>query len=284
MITADGPRKPASADMTGSPQKSVANCKPLPASGVQRVVRAILIAAALLSLAPSGSEAEACRPVDLTMVQGSRNVLGTYDEPSKPIVPSRPSFFVHLGSDGPQGMPRFSTLDGRPIRVTKVTRIQDELWNLQRIELDIDQGGIVVRYPGNDTPVATYSIDPSFTPRTRSVEVLPAGITLWIDSDAVAFRVEGQVFLPEHFNNGRVHVVTGRKQRVVALYPNGTEEVIYDDVPTDRLKPAEPPKIDRVERAPSSRSSRHAPPLPAVLVILLLGLVALAPYTTPPAD
>ena len=181
-------------------------------------------------------------------------------------------------------MPRFSTLDGRPIAFKNVVAIQDDYWNLKRVDLDIDQGVIVVRYPGNDTPVATYSIDPSFTPRTRSVEVLPAGITLWIDSDAVAFRVEGQVFSPEHFNNGRVRVVTGRKQHVVALYPNGTEEVIYDDVPTDSLEPAEAPKVDRIERAPTSRSSSHEPLLPAVLVILFLGLVALTRYTTSRAD
>lgn len=242
----------------------------------------VIIAAAILCSLPS--PADACKASDLTMVRGARSVLGTYDEPSKAIVPSRPSFFVHLGSEGPKGMPRFSTRDGTPIAIKKVVPIQHEYWNLQRVDLDIDQGAIVVRLPGNDTPVATYSIDPSFAPRTRSVEVLPAGITLWIDSDAVAFRVEGKIFMPEQFNDGRVRVVTGRKQRVVALYPNGTEEVIYDDVPTDRLKPAEAPKVDRVERAPTSRSSSHEPLLPAVLVILFLGLVALTQYTASRAD
>jgi hypothetical protein len=236
----------------------------------------VIVVAAILSLL--SLRVEASKALDITEIRGARSVAFGYDEIPNPIVPSHPSLFVHVGSDGPSEMPLFATPDGQPIRIANVTSIQssDHGWNLKRIDLDIETGEIVVRYPGKAIPVARYTVDPSFTPKTRTVEVRPAGITLWIDSDAVVFRVDDRNIYPDQFNNARVYVSTGRRQRITALYPNGTEEVIYDGVPTDRR--------EREEKRGIRTRPGELPLWPLAIVMLLLALGAWARYATPKAD
>lgn len=213
------------------------------------------------------------------MVWGRAREVRGGDGTSPLVVPSSPSFFVHLGTSGPHEIPLFSTGDGARIPIAKVVDIGTEYWNLKRVDLPINAGTVVVRYAGFDQVVATYTVDPAFVPRTRSVELLPSGMTLWIDSDAVGFRVNNDPLSPMRLNDGRVHVETGVKQHVVALYPNGSEEVIYDDVPVDRTEPDDegPPPPCVVYRSPP-------PDGPVLLVLLLLGLAAFASFATPRID
>lgn len=193
-----------------------------------------------------------------TEVWGTRAPGGPNGRAPALVVPAMPSLFVRVYDRPPRAMPEFFTKDNRPIRVAKIVTAKDDRWSVRRVDLDIKSGVIVVRFPGIHTPTATYTIDPAFTPRTRSVELLPTGMTLWVDSDAVAFRIDGQPFSSLHFNDGRVHVETDRRQRIVALYSNGTEEVIYDDVPRDRSAVPTPEAIQREETERRAEAKQHA--------------------------
>lgn len=241
-------------------------------------MRLLVLAAIVLSLQRPAS---ACRSLDITEVFGVRPAPANRDNHSLAIIPARPSLFVHLGSDGPTGMPSFSTADGTPIRILKVATIQDDDWNLKRVDLDISDGTVVVRLAGNNTPVATFVVDPGFVPRTRSVELRPTGMTLWLDSDAVWFVVDGNV-QPAQINDGRVHFDAGRKHRVVALYANGSEEVIYDGIPVSQDELAM--EWDCEPDRPATAAPDDEPIPPEVLILLFLGLAAFAPFATPRVD
>jgi hypothetical protein len=251
--------------------------------GCPQLVRAIILAAAILTTVPSA--AIACQvAADFTQVIATRPNYSTSAAPAKQVVPAHPSFFVHVGEGpGPSGMPQFTTADGTPIRIAKVVAIPtDDGWNLQRVDLDIDHGVIIVGFNERENDYRpTYTIDPTFVPRTRSVELLPAGMTLWVDSDAIAFRIEGQPFSPQQFNDGSVHVEPGKKQRVIALHSNGSEEVIYDGVPVGQDALAR--EWDCMPDAPAAPPDDEPVP-PEVLILLFLGLAAFAPYATPRID
>lgn len=245
-------------------------------------MRAVVFAAAILISLQSPSHAVKIS-TDFTEVWGTRAEHGSRDESPELHVPARPSFFVHVGKGpkdlGPTGMPLFLTPDGTPIRIARIVPIQRGNWNLQRVDLDIDHGVVVVRFAGREEDYRpTYTVDPAFVPRTRTVELLPTGMTLSVDSDAVAFRVDRGSPWPVSFNDGQVHL-SGKKQRVVALYPNGTEEVIYDGVPVAQSK---------IESDLDSRQN-PVPPIddpipPEALIVLFLGLAAYASFATPRVD
>ena len=124
------------------------------------------------------------------------------------------------------------------------------------------------------------AIDPTFVPRTRSVELLPAGMTLWVDSDAIAFRIEGHPFSRYQLNDGRVHVQPGTKQRVMALHSDGSEEVIYDGVP----QPVPVFHWDCDPEPPAAPAPDDEPVPAEALIVLLLGLAAFAAFATPRID
>lgn len=212
----------------------------------------------LLVAAAASSHATVSR--DITTIYASPQV----DEKSRTVLPAYPSVFVHLGDDE-RRLPSFSKPDGTPIAIRGVVEISS---SLQRVDLDIGEGEIVVRLDHGDIPVASFTIDPMFRPRTRSVEVRPTG-TLRVDSDAVAFHV----FAPGRdevvFNEGRIFLELDTQQRVIALYSDGSEAVIFDGVPRQ--------PVDLGRLVPHFRlTSTDLSPLPAtVLLLLVLGAIGL---------
>jgi hypothetical protein len=171
----------------------------------------------------------ACPEVDETFVQGSG---GQIDRGASKMatVPPRPSFFVHIGRDSGPDMPLFTTLDGRAIPYAHVQTLSAQ-WNLRRIDLGIEAGVILVRHPG-ESEASTYVIDPHFKPATRSTEVRGAYNTLVIDSDAVVLRLEHPNGRSDNFFNwGGFDLDPNAAFRVVAIYSNRTEEVIFDHRP-----------------------------------------------------
>jgi len=230
-------------------------------------------------LMPAVAAAE--RAVDYTWVRGAAMGEG-YDEPARAVVPPHPSLFVHLGSDGPQGMPRFTTSAGAPIDIWSVTELQSGPWmSLSRVDLAIDEGTIQVWLGDGEEPVQTYVIDPRFVPRTRSVAVRPSGGSLWVESDAVAFRFEVAGGNTIYVSDGpHVQVDEGKYQRVSALYANGREEIIFDGAPTARADPFLGVRALRVgdTQTPGFRI------VPVLLAWLALGLFALVRRKTMPAE
>lgn len=228
-------------------------------------MRAAVIAAVVVLVATASARAE--QAADFTTVYGAP---GEFDDEPRTIVPAYPSLFVVLGADGPQDMPVFSTGDGAHIAIRHVTSLSTYPHSIVRVDLDVFDGEIMVRLPGDDRPIASYVIDPTFRPRTRSVSARPTGMALSVSSDAVAFRILGRGRNTVQFNDGHVFVEAGKQQRVLALYPNGTEEVIYDGVPR---APREEPEARQL--VPEVRlRAMDLSPLPATLLLLLvLGLV-----------
>jgi hypothetical protein len=207
---------------------------------------------------------DACPDVDETFVQGSGAHIGRGE--SKPAtVPPRPSFFVHLGRDSGPEMPVFTALDGTVIPYAHVETL-DAQWNLLRVDLATEAGRILVRYPGASEP-STYVVDPHFKPATRSTEVRGAYNTLVIDSDAVVLRLErvnGRC--DTFFNWGGFDLDPNDAIRVVAVYSNRTEELIFDYRPPHR-EPDNP-------RA-SSSEARQAESIRFLLLLSLLGALLL---------
>ncbi|HTL31859.1 MAG TPA: hypothetical protein VL326_01975 [Kofleriaceae bacterium] len=240
-----------------------------------------LLLAAVILLVPVVASAE--RAVDYTHVRGALLVEGRYDELPGAVIPPHPSLIVHLGSDGPRGMPRFTNGFGAPIEVSLVTELQGGDWlNLYRVELDIDDGTVQV-WLGDDSeaPVASYVIDPSFVPKTRSVEVRPSGGSLWVDSDAIAFRVEVGGRMSVWLQDGpHVRVDEGVNQVVTAIYPNGREETIFAGAPVMHDDPL-------IGTRAASAGAGRTPGfriVPVLLAWLALGLFALVRRRTTHAE
>ncbi len=227
-------------------------------------MRLVLSSVVVCMLAGRG---DACPDVDETFVQGSGAQIGRGE--SKPAtVPPRPSFFVHLGRDSGPEMPVFTALDGTVIPYAHVETL-DAQWNLLRVDLATEQGRILVRYPGVSEP-STYVVDPHFKPATRSTEVRGAYNTLVIDSDAVVLRLEHVSGLSETFFNwGGFDLDPSDAIRVVAVYSNRTEEVIFDYRPPHRE-----PDDQRAHGRHSSESSQ-AESLRVPLLLSLLGALLL---------
>lgn len=182
---------------------------------------ALLLGALIIGLWPS--RAVACREV-------------SYVEEEARTLPSRPTIHVHIARrDG--RLPTFARPDGTlvPYRI----KIDFGDPSTMAVDLDIDHGVLVVR-PGTG-PTRTFEIDPFMTPHTRSIYTLdhaPDG-TRWhhqwfeVDSDAEWFRVDDA-------DGSHYEIVTAgnrvpgdftthdRPARITALYPDGTEELIYD--------------------------------------------------------
>jgi len=248
-------------------------------------VRLFLVAVMVLvpAVVSASKNALAERAVDYTWVRGAAAFdNGDYgDEREGAVVPAHPSLFVHVGSDGP-GMPRFTTARGVPIDVALVTQLQGGEWlSLYRVDLDIDEGTIQVWLGDADEPVRRYLVNPRFEPRTRSVEIRPSGGSLWVDSDAVAFRVENGPVTRIWLSDGpHIPLDEGVRQRVVALYSNGTESTIFDGVPIAHADQTVGVRVDRVgvSRLPGFRI------VPVLIAWLALGLFALVRRKTMPAE
>jgi hypothetical protein len=163
--------------------------------------------------------------------------------------------------------------DGTAISVVMVTALATAPeWNLARVELDAHDGDILVRLPGSDEVVGRYTIDSTFRPQTRSVEVLSAARTLWLDSDAVFFLTgPDESYLVR--NTGSIHIAAGQRHHIVALYANGSRELIYEGIPVAREAETKP-----APREPAPRAQFF--PLPVVIAWSLLGVFALWRHRT----
>lgn len=219
-------------------------------------MRAVLLAIALLGLA---SSAWAERVVaDPPRIRAARS-FGYGDDPPNTIVPANPSMFIYADYGGSQELPVFSTATGTPIAIRGVTYIPTAPW-LKRVDLDIAEGQIIVRLPGRTTPLATYVVDPAFHPKTHLVDVKLN--VLRVDSDAVAFRDVHCDHNCIEFNDGLVSLDHERAQRILALYPDGSEAVIYETSGTGQFTPQ------------IRLRAMDLSPLPATLLLLLvLGVI-----------
>lgn len=189
------------------------------------------------------------------------------EEQPRTVVPAYPSLFVHFGHDGRRMVPTFSTPDGTSIAIRDMVEISKSPNELMRFDLDIVEGEVFVRFREDELPVAHYTVDPLYRPRTRSVTLRPTG-TLSVDSDAVELEIYGRGTYAVVPNGGTADLELGKQQRVIALYSNGTTEEIYDDVP--RAAPREKP--DHLTLKPVSPMDLS--PVPAtILLLLVLGAI-----------
>jgi hypothetical protein len=195
---------------------------------VMRMVFAI-VAALVLSAAPS----VAC-PQDRTYIVSGGVRLPQGQRPDgqfvwRAMLPPNPSLYVHVGHDSEAGFPTFIRPDGTPI----ATVVRDVVFDGEdgvRVDLDAQDGIIVVRLPSPGSQRAVeivYVISAFVTPTTRSVELGREG-SLEIDSDAALFRIDHANGDSELISNwGRLWLSTSPGFRVVALYPDRREEMIY---------------------------------------------------------
>lgn len=163
-------------------------------------MRAVALAIALTSLVPA---AEACPERDYTRVRG---VPGRPDrEGASLLVPPFPSFFVHYGDDDEV---TFRTSDGLPIPFRQVELYG--LRNVVRVDLDVAEGAIIVETPDEQIQ---YTIDPAVRPRTRHVDD-SSSEELSIDSDAVAFRIDGPTPSVE-LNDEKLYLNAAEPQKAI---------------------------------------------------------------------
>jgi hypothetical protein len=193
------------------------------------VVRGLILAGILVAALPS-RQSEACEyTLDETYVLGDARPL-----------PAHPSLFVHLGRDSTPGLPTFAHLDGTPIPYhLSVANVPGLL--LWRVDLDIAAGAIEIRIPNGAEPSKIVRVDPDLKPHTRVIDVIQTGSdgTPWrfpwveADTDAELLRVEQgdgknyTVWLPPNETRGDF-TTFGRGARITALYPDGTEALIFD--------------------------------------------------------
>jgi len=158
------------------------------------------------------------------------------------VLPPNPSVYVHLGGDGPPGMPTFTRLDGTAVPTRQLGQFETP-WRMLgddrfsrsfvRVDIEVDAGVVVSKTP-DDRLSDIYLITASYVPTTRWVASSNDGDArgLRMDSDAALFRVERA--------DGSNELVIGWDyiplpeepiRRVVAIYPDRSEEVIF---PVDR--------------------------------------------------
>lgn len=166
--------------------------------------------------------ASACPIDDAPYAHGSamrRAPLETLD------VPPRPRFFVK------GALPRFTTQGGE--RVPYTHAVIDEDGDISRVDLDVTDGWIRVEYPHYEE---TFWVTESARPVTRSVTRDGSlGVeALDIDSEATAFLIE----LADHhrivLNEHTVLYPDGAARRIVALYADRREQVIWEREPVSR--------------------------------------------------
>lgn len=177
--------------------------------------------------------AEACPIYDYTQVWATGQRNQHWSLPEIGVVSPHPRMFVDVGRDSDPGFPRFTTGDGTP--VPYVTERLEEGRDLFQVDLDIDDGVILVLEPGSKHPAAFYFVAPQLTRSTCVTAILnPCGDEdLLIQSTAVMFRIEldGEAPIYTHWP-AFDHI--GEPRRVTALYGDRTEEVLYVRPPKRR--------------------------------------------------
>jgi len=185
------------------------------------------------------------------------------------IVPARPSFYGFLGPRGLDELPAFTRPDGSVIPHSEPQLVRNGA-GLYRIDLAIDEGLVLVRYPGVNIDPENFVIDPSFVPRTRrtTVEADRTGTWLRVDSDAVALRVERLDGRFEIESDARLVLLSPDKVRIAALYGDGREELIFERSATWSPPPAAGP-IDK------GSGDQRLPEL-ALLLVAIAGCAGIA--------
>jgi len=139
-------------------------------------------------------------------------------------IPPQPRLFVFRRFEDTL-LPAFRTPRGEPIqaRITPCDRFVT-------VDLDIDSGTVIVEDAARGGETEEFVIRPGLTAATRYVKLVVDGwgARLEHDSDAVAFRVDHADGTQSIQFAGHLHLpAEWRGARVVALYANRTEEVIY---------------------------------------------------------
>jgi len=156
-----------------------------------------------------------------------------YDPETKGAVaiPPQPRLFV-LRRFNDTTLPSFRTPQGDaiPLSVT-------ECGQFVLVDLDIDSGTVIVEDSARSVELAgrtqTFVIRSGLPAATRRAELATDAYfpRLIPDSDAVAFRIDHADGTQTVQFNGPYIDLGWRDSRVVALYANRTEDVIFDELP-----------------------------------------------------
>ena len=154
--------------------------------------------------------------------------VARYGEISVTAVPSYPSVYVRPRGPRRVDGPTFSLLNGTLVPVRRVEQVDVvNAWGYRtamwRVELDV-RAGIVLVGDGLFSEIEILLVSPAVVPRTRSVTQAADGL-LRVDTDAAVLRVDEADGTSRNVLADSARLAG--KILVVAIYPDGTEEVIY---------------------------------------------------------